>query len=156
MRTFLLILILIVAVALVSCVYRPSVVIKQGDPQQFIISARGLLDEFSITGPAARCSAEWNQDRLPLMEPYWEIAPLRDFDVAELRKRGPIVYGKVPDGFRQVTPANGSPPAICEGGPYWVHLTIRDGDGVSMLFAVYGGGKIVTEADGDRWWKITP
>ena len=156
MRFFYSILILTVAVALVSCVYRPSVVIKQGDPQQFIISAEGILDVFSVRGPVSRCSAEWNQERLPRIETYWEIAPLTDFDVSQFRKRGPIIYGKVPEGFRQVTPVSGSPPPICEGGPYSVQLTIRDGGGVNMLFAVYQGGRIVTEADGDRWWKITP
>jgi hypothetical protein len=156
MRSFWSILVVIVAVTLVSCVYRPSVLIKQGDPQQFIISAEGILDVFSVSGPITRCTAEWNQNRLPRMERYWEIAPLTDFDVSEFRKRGPIVYGKVPEGFRQVTPVNGPPLPICEGGPYAVQLAIRNGGGVNMLFAVYQDGKIVTETDGDRWWKITP
>jgi hypothetical protein len=137
-------------------VYRPSVVIKQGDPHQFIISAEGMLDVFSVSGPVSRCSAEWNQDRLPGMQRYWEIAPLTDFDVSELRKRGPIIYGRVPEGFRQITPVNGSPPPLCEGGPYSVQLGIRNGAGVNMLFAVYQDGKILSEAEGDRWWKITP
>ena len=150
------ILILAVSATLISCVYRPSVVIKQGEPQQFIVSAEGILDVFSVSGPIFRCAAEWNHDRLPGMETYWEIAPLSDFDVSEFRKRGAIVYGRVPDGFRQVTPASGPPPSICEGGPYVVTLSIRNGGGVNMLFAVYPDGKIVTEADGDRWWKITP
>jgi hypothetical protein len=155
-RVFYSILILIIAVTLLSCVYRPSVIIKQGDPQQFILSAKGILDVFSVSGPVSRCTAEWNKDRLPRMERYWEIAPLKDFDVSEFRNRGPIVYGTVPTGFRQVTPVQGSPPPICEGGPYSVQLAIRNGGAVNMLFAVYKGGKIVTEADGDRWWKITP
>jgi len=73
MRPFWSILVVIVAVTLLSCVYRPSVLIKQGDPQQFIISAEGILDVFSVSGPIARCTAEWNQNRLPRMERYWEI-----------------------------------------------------------------------------------
>jgi len=126
-----------------------SVVIKQESPQKFIISGSGILDVLSISGPMRRCSADWSQDRLPRMERYWEIAPLADFDVSEFRRLGPLVYGTVPDGFRQVTPANGAPPPICEGGPYAVQLAIRNGGGVNMLFDVRPGGKIVTEADGD-------
>jgi hypothetical protein len=156
MRPFRFIIVLFLATIFLSCVYRPSVVIRQGSPQQFIVSAKGILDVFSISGPTSRCTAEWNEEQLPRMERYWEIAPLQDFEVAEFRRLGPIVYGKVPVGFRQVTPANGSPPPICEGGPYSVQLAIRNGAGVNMLFAVYKGGRIVTEADGDRWWKLTP
>ena len=131
-----------------------SVEIKQGDPQQFIISGKGILDIFDISGPVRRCEATWNQERLPAMEKYWEIAPdweivpVKDFDVSRFAELGPIVYGKVPTGFTQVTPASGEPPPICEGGPYGVSLHIRNGSAVNMIFAVRDG-KIVTEADGD-------
>ena len=138
---------LIVATTMVSCVYRPSVVIKQGTPQQFIVSAKGILDVFSVSGPVRRC-AGWEKEGPSPMERYWEIAPLADFDVSQLRRSGPIIYGMVPAGFRQVTPSNGVPPPICEGGPYAVQLAIRDGGGVNMLFGVRHG-KIVTEADAD-------
>ena len=83
------------------------------------------------------------------MERYWEIAPLTDFDVSQFKKLGPILYGRVPEGFRQVTPAYGAPPPICKGYPYSVQLAIRNGGGVNMLFEVYDDGRIVTEADGD-------
>jgi hypothetical protein len=156
MRPFCFIIIFSLATISLSCVYRPSVVITRDSPQQFIVLAKGTLDVFSISGPTSRCTAEWNEERLPRMERYWEIAPLHDFETAEFRKIGPIVYGKVPPGFRQVTPANGPPPPICQGGPYSVQLAIRNGPGVNMLFAVYEGGRIVTEVDDDRWWKLTP
>lgn len=132
-----------------SCVpHRPSVAIKQGSPQEFIISADGVLDVFSVSGPVARCASERNQDRR--METYWEITPLQDFDVSQFSKSTPIIYGKVPAGFRQVTPPNNIPPRpICEGGTHAVQLAIRDRGGVNMLFAVTADGKILTEADAD-------
>lgn len=156
MRAFKFIVILVIAAALISCLQsRPSVVIKQGNPPQFTVSAEGILDVFSFSGPVSRCTAEWNKDHPTRMERYWEIAPLGDFDVSEFQNRGPIIYGSVPDGFRQVTRADGSPAPICQGGPYTVQLAIRNGGGVNMLFAVYPTGKIVTEADGDLWWELT-
>lgn len=144
------ILILLLGAIVISCGQRQtSVVIKQGNPQEFIVSGSGFLDVFSVSGPVRRCEAGWEKERLSPMERYWEIAPVADFDVSQFKQRGPIIYGSVPNGFRQVTPANGDPPPICAGGPYSVQLAIRNGGGVNMLFAVYEGGRIVTEADGD-------
>src|SRR5215813_10741783 len=117
-------LIFIIGALAVSCVRPPIVVIKQGNPQQFIISANGILDVFSISGPARRCETESNEHGLLPMERYWEIVPLSDFDASEFKRIGPIVYGKVPEGFRQVTPASGEPPPICKGYPYSVQLAI--------------------------------
>src|SRR6266487_4460339 len=113
MRAFKFILIMVLAATLISCLpRRPSVVIKQGNPQQFTVSAEGILDVFSTSGPVSRCTAEWNKDHPTRMERYWEIVPLEDFDVYELQSRGPIIYGSVPDGFRQLTPVDGSPPPL--------------------------------------------
>jgi hypothetical protein len=53
---------------------RPSVVIKQGNPQEFIVLADGILDVFSVSGPVRRCQTEWSQERPTAMERYWEIA----------------------------------------------------------------------------------
>ena len=125
-----------------SCDLRQTrVVIKQGAPQEFIISGHGSLDDFVVNGPDHERGG-------PYSRVYWEIAPLHDFDVVAFRKLGPIVYGKVPPGFRQVTPVEGQPPPITEGWPYSVQLAIRDGGGVNMIFGVHDG-KIITEEDAD-------
>ena len=112
-------------------------VIKQGNPQQFIISAHGLLDVFTISGGTAN---RW--------ENYWVIAPLDpNFESARLTE--PIVYGHVPVGFRQVAPLNNQPPPpITDGFRGAVALDIRNGQVVHMLFGVQDG-KITTEADAD-------
>jgi len=125
--------------ALLSCALsRPSVIIKQGNPQQFIISANGPMDVFTVSGPTPSGG----------MDKYWVIAPLETkFESARLTE--PIVYGRVPSGFRQIAPLNNQPPTpITDGYPYAVELDIRNGDKVHMLFSVRGG-KITTEADGD-------
>ncbi len=127
------ILILLGSLAVSCAVRQTSVVIKQGNPQQFIISGHGILDVFTISGPR---------------NAYWVIAPLEDFDVSRFRELGPIVYGQVPPGFRQAIPFQGQPPPISEGSRYSVQLAIRNGGGVNMLFWVHDG-KIVTEADAD-------
>jgi len=125
-----------------SCERRQThVAIKQGTPQKFFIFGHGLLDDFVVSGPDS-------QRGVPYSKVYWEIAPLQDFDVISFGELGPIIYGKVPPGFRQVTPEKGEPPAITEGWPYGVQLAIRNGGGVNMLFSVKGGN-IVTEADAD-------
>lgn len=151
MRLILVVLLIAALGAAISCgsaQRQTSVAIEQADPQRFVVSGKGILDVFDISGPVRRCEATWNQDRLPATEKYWEIAPVGDFDVSRFAELGPIVYGRVPAGFRQVTPARGEPPPICEGGPYSVSLHIRNGSGVNMIFVVWGG-KIITEADGD-------
>ena len=121
MRLIRFVLIIVALSAFISCVpvqRQTSVIIEQGNPQRFIISGEGILDVFDISGPLRRCEASWNQERLPTMETYWEIAPVEDLDVSRVAPFGPIIYGRVPAGFRQVTPASGEPPPICEGGPY--------------------------------------
>src|SRR5580765_7288785 len=134
MRIIKSVLTLLFGVFAISCARpEPMVLIKEGNPQQFLISAKGILDVFSVSGPVHRCEAESNEHGLLPMERYWEIAPLSDFDVSEFKKIGPVVYGKVPEGFRQVTPASGAPPPICKGYPYSVQVAIRNGGGVNML-----------------------
>ena len=94
----------ILAVLAVSCNQRPRVVIKQGNPQQFLVSAQGVLEYFEITGPSLRCEHTWREDRLPSTETYWQIVPIEEFNVNRFAELGPSTYGKIPEGFKQVTP----------------------------------------------------
>ena len=130
-------LVLVIACLATSCKHRNSVVIKQGNPQQFVISAHGLLDVFTISGGTPGRSGN-----------YWVIAPLDpNFESARLTE--PIVYGRVPAGFRQVAPLNNEPPPpITDGFDGFVALDIRNGQVVHMLFSVRDG-KITTTADAD-------
>jgi hypothetical protein len=136
----------LILVGFISCGPQPPhVVIRQGTPQQFILSGRGAIDHFGITGPSAKCTQAWKSERLPALVDYWQIEPLSETDVNRFSAEV-ISYGKVPEGFRQTIPTSGSPPPICEGGPYFVTLAIRNGGGVNMLFAVYPD-KILSEGE---------
>ena len=144
MRLANLTLLTIVGFFFVSCAPdRTSVVIKQGNPQQFLVSGCGTFDILTI-------SAYDNERPRPaglLNNDYWVIQSNNDIDVSQLPK--PIVYGQTPPGFRQYTPVNGSAPPITDGN-YSIQIRVRDGKcgGVGMLFVVRDG-KIITEADAD-------
>lgn len=135
-----------------SCEHpRTTIVVKEGDPQQFIISGDGILDNFVIRGPIKKCegNGSWTQGETPLpyMEVYWEIGPVEDFELRRFAELGPIIYGNVPNGFKQFNSKNGQAPPICEGGPYAVELSIRNGSGVGTSFIVREG-KIETAPRG--------
>jgi hypothetical protein len=137
-------LLTIIGFFFVSCApNRTSVVIKQGNPQQFFISGCGTFDILTISG------LNNERPRGLLNNDYWVIQSNNDIDVSQLPQ--PIVYGQVPPGFRQYTPANGSPPPITDGN-YSIQIRVRDErcGGVGMFFVVRHG-KIIPEADAD--WR---
>src|SRR5438105_13852740 len=88
----------------VSCGPEPTrVIIRQGSPQQFVLSGRGTIEDLTITGPSNKCIQAWKQDRLPAVEEYWRIEPSSETAVNRFSTES-ITYGKVPDGFRQTAP----------------------------------------------------
>jgi hypothetical protein len=117
---------------------RTSVVIKQGRPQQFFISGCGTFDILTISG--TDYNGPWRE--------YWVIQSTSDIDVNRLPK--PIIYGQVPPGFRQYTPANGSPLPIADGGHYHISIGVRDQrcGGVGRFFDLHDG-KIISAAGSD-------
>ena len=137
-------LLTIIGFLFVSCAPdRTSVVIKQGNPQQFFISGCGTFDILTISGPD---NERPPHDGTPYWKDYWVIQSNNDVDVSRLPK--PIVYGQVPPGFQQYTPANGSPLPISDGGDYSIQIRVRDQKcgGVGMQFLVRDG-KIIPVKD---------
>jgi len=135
-------LIIVVGFLFASCApSRTEVVIKQGDPQQFFISGCGTFDILTITGPS------YEGPRHDGKKDYWVIQSNNDIDVSRLPK--PIIYGQVPPGFRQYTPAKGSPLPISDGGDYHISVGVRDNrcGGVSRLFIVRDGKIITADVD---------
>ena len=128
-----------------SCSHSKSdtaVTIEYDAPLQFVVSGWGTIDYFEISGPDRRnkCQSEW----LPITERYWQIAPLKDINVETLEQAGPITYGKLPPGFRQVVPEHGEMPPILETNTacgYTLKLAIRTGNGhsVNKTFAIRDG-----------------
>jgi hypothetical protein len=137
-------LLTIVGFLFVSCAPdRTSVVIKQGNPQQFFISGCGTFDILTISGPE---NGRPPHDGIPYLKDYWVIQSNNDVDISRLPK--PIVYGQVPPGFRQYTPANGPPPPIFDGNTYGIKIGVRDGKcGVVNTWFVVRDGKIILVTD---------
>ena len=143
MRLANLALLTIVGCLFVSCAPdRTSVVIKQGNPQQFYISGCGTFDILTISGP----DDAQRHDPNPYLKDYWVIQSNNDIDISRLPK--PIVYGQVPPGFRQYTPANGPPPPILDGSTCGITIRVRDGRcGVVNTWFVVRDGKITLVKD---------
>ena len=137
-------LLTVVGFLFVSCAPdHTSVVIKQGPPQQFFISGCGTFDILTISGPE---NDQPKQGGNPYLKDYWVIQSINDIDISRLPK--PIVYGQVPPGFRQYTPANGPPPPISDGNIYGIRIGARDGRcGFNSWFSVRDGKiMLVTES----------
>ena len=137
-------LLTIVGFLVVSCAPdRTSVVIKQGNPQQFFISGCGTFDILAISGPDIERSPH---DGIPYLKDYWVIQSDNDIDISRLPK--PIAYGQVPPGFRQYTPANGPAPPISDGNTYGIKIGVRDGRcGVVNTWFSVRDGKIILVTD---------
>jgi hypothetical protein len=135
----------------VSCApVRTSIVIKQGNPQQFFVSGHGTFDILTVSGPDYERKHDGipnMHDGLPYMKDYWVIQPVNDLDVSSVTN--PIIYGQVPPGFRQYTPVNGPPPPISDGSPYWINFRVRQPDGSVTVFFSVRDGKIVTRPESD-------
>jgi hypothetical protein len=66
----------------------------------------------------------------------WQLAPSRDFRVSRLS----ITYGIVPDGFKQVYPANGkSPEPLIEGKIYNILAPSASANFEPVLFMIENG-----------------
>jgi hypothetical protein len=146
MHSWRLVLLTAIGFLAVSCApVRTSIVIKQGNPQQFFVSGRGTFDILTVSGPDYERSSR--PDRLPPMKDYWVIQPVNDLDVSSVTD--PIIYGQVPPGFRQYTPVNGPPPLISDGSPYWINFRVRQPEGSVTVFFSVRDGKIVTRSESD-------
>ena len=140
MHSWKLVLLTAIGFLAVSCApSRTSIVIKQGNPQQFFVSGRGTFDILTVTGP--------DNERKPGVKDYWVIQPVHDLDVSSVTD--PIIYGQVPPGFRQYTPVNGPPPPISDGNPYWINFRVRQPEGSVTVFFSVRDGKIVTRSESD-------
>ena len=78
-------------------------------------------------------------------KPYWQIAPKEGYDMNTPASLGDLVYGHLPNGFRQVYPENGeSAPALPEDQFLAFGLRCADGSALGVRFVIHNG-KVDTE-----------
>jgi hypothetical protein len=120
---------------------RPTKVkLEGGIPPTFVLSGSGTLGDLVIYGPKQR---DVGSDR---NHAIWEIQPIRGFMNGEqVETIGTIKYGEVPQGYKQIYPANNAAPRSLVSGikyGYWFQTVdapharasfeIRDGKAVEI------------------------
>jgi len=124
-----------------GCNHRPKVLIEGGRVPRFNLMGQGKIQVITVSGPDLERQALRERVGQPqLMKPYWEIVPNGDYDLRNLEKRGPLVYGQVPEGFKQNYPADGAAPQeLYESGLFTFQLRIADGNALGVRFTIHEG-----------------
>jgi len=139
MRTALLIFIIFVFGA---CDHRPRVMIVGGAVPTFKLTGRGGVQVLSVVGPDFAQPAMNGNYYTKL---YWKIAPKEGYDINTPASLGDLVYGHLPNGFRQVYPENGeSAPVLPEDQFLSFSLRCADGSALGVRFVIHNG-KVDTE-----------
>lgn len=131
-------LLLLLLVANLSC-SEPHVAIEIDNqvPPSFKFEGKGAIPFLMVYELPSASSPDMSGAKV-----IWDIRPN---DIAHATvPLGPIKYGTVPEGFRQMVPREGAPPALQEGKNYqaggppiempngFLRFTIRDGKTVKL------------------------
>jgi len=126
------ILMLAVSVAL-GCERATKLVIKGRNPPVFVMSGSGSLGIIRVRGPEKQREAEGEDAFL-----YWVIVNREDED-QNVERLGPVTYGKVPQGYKQVYPERGEAPQLVEGERYNIRIATNNANGVDKFFVIRNG-----------------
>lgn len=126
------ILMLAVSVAL-GCERATKLVIKGRNPPVFVMSGSGSLGIIRVRGPENQREAEGEDAFL-----YWVIVNREDED-QNVERLGPVTYGKVPQGYKQVYPERGEAPQLVEGERYNIRIATNNANGVDKFFVIRNG-----------------
>lgn len=129
---------IIVTLGMLACEVPTNLEIKGGNPLTFIMSGSARFDGIRIVGPKVR-EAEGEDQYV-----VWQIKGLPG-GLKGVRSIGPIMYGKVPPGYKQVYPENGEAPPIIEGERYFVRVITTSAKGAEKYFTMRDGKIIVEE-----------
>jgi len=122
-----------------GCDDRPRVTIEGGAIPVFKVSGSGSIQVISVDGPDF-ANPKSHEPGSRYMKPYWQIAPEVDYDLRRLEKSGGLVYGQVPEGFRQVFPENGvAPQSLSEDELFTFALRVANGGAIGVRFAIHNG-----------------
>jgi hypothetical protein len=113
-----------------GCEVATSLDIEGGNPPSFVMKGNGTLSSIIIRGPKS-------QRNIPGEEAlfYWRIVA-RARRAQSVGDIGEVVYGKVPEGYRQMYPESGPPPSLIEGERYYIRVDTNDANGAQKCFVL--------------------
>jgi len=122
-----------------GCNQRPSVIIEGGTAPFFKIAGNGNVQVITVSGPDF-ANSNGSDAGSRVMRPYWQIVPQTEQSLARIDRSSGIAYGKVPDGFKQVFPANGAAPQpLMENELFTFDLRLENGEAVGKRFVIHDG-----------------
>jgi tellurite resistance protein TerC len=116
--------------------------IQGANPPSFVLSGTGTLTHLVIYDTGQSNADEDTSCAL------WEIEPVAGYSKGRLLEDiGTVQYGQLPDGYRQVCPENGNPPAgLVRGNKYEYWFDTSDAPHARRYFVIRGT-KAVEVAD---------
>jgi hypothetical protein len=130
--------------ALTCCEFDPQAKLMGGNPPVFSVwSGTGNLLFISIREYRADESLNPSERSIEL----WRVEATRDKSGQLMGRRASdvdkVTYGIVPDGYRQIIPASGNPPALVEGKNYSYDFETAAGMPATGNFEIRAGRAIV-------------
>jgi hypothetical protein len=126
------VLLLVFSLLTMACERDTQLTIETSDPPKFIMSGSGTLGSLRIVGPK-RQRETFGEDA----SVYWMIKPEPEGDPENVEALSPITYGRVPPGYIQVYPEQGTnAPALVEGQKYFIDISTNAANGVRRSFVL--------------------
>jgi hypothetical protein len=128
--------ILLMAIALtnISCERDTKLTVGEGNPPKFSMTGNGRLTSLRLRGPDKQRDAEGEDAFL-----YWVIETKGEATDRNVVEVSPIIYGKIPDGYKQIYPEKAGPPPLIEGERYHVQVVTMNANGDSKYFSIRNG-----------------
>jgi hypothetical protein len=127
------------AVISMACERATTISFEGGNPPKFVLTGSGSLGLLRVIGPDKQRDVFGENAFL-----YWAIKPTTKDSDRSVEKMGPVTYGQVPSGYKQVYPEEGNAPPLVEGRIYSVKIDAYNAPGVIKDFTIRDGK--ITEA----------